>query len=227
MLTLSASPLVYVAMYLFAVLDGLLPPIPSESLVIALAAVSSAAGHPSLWLVTLVAAAGAFTGDQLTYLLGRRIDLRGSRLLRGERAQRALDRAGAMLDSRGAVVVVSARFVPAGRVAVNLTAGAFAYPRRRFVLLSALGTAAWAVYFTVIGIGAGAWLDGRPVLAIVVGVVGGITLGVVADRAIHRLRHLRAARRPAAAGSGAPTDPERDADPGLPTERAVRDGACI
>jgi membrane-associated protein len=36
-LALAASPLVYVGMYLFAAIDGFFPPIPSESLAIALA----------------------------------------------------------------------------------------------------------------------------------------------------------------------------------------------
>ena len=46
-LTLAASPLVYVGMYLFAVIDGFFPPIPSESLAIALAALSVASGRPN------------------------------------------------------------------------------------------------------------------------------------------------------------------------------------
>lgn len=43
-LTLVASPLVYLGLYLFATIDGLFPPIPSESLAIALAALSVSSG---------------------------------------------------------------------------------------------------------------------------------------------------------------------------------------
>jgi membrane-associated protein len=81
-----------------------------------------------------------------------------------------------------------------GRVAVNMTAGALAFPRRRFVGLTALAAASWAVYSTVIGIGAGAWLQGRPVVAVVVGVIAGTMIGLAVDWVLGRVQrrpHLR------------------------------------
>ena len=102
-LGLAGSPWVLVVLYLFATVDGFFPPIPSESLVIALASLSVApGGRPALLPVILVAAAGAFTGDQIAYTIGGRVDVRRLRIFRSPRAQAALDWAQRALTERGA-----------------------------------------------------------------------------------------------------------------------------
>ena len=44
-LALVGSPWIFVVLYLFATIDGFFPPIPSESIVIALSAVAMSRGH--------------------------------------------------------------------------------------------------------------------------------------------------------------------------------------
>jgi membrane-associated protein len=193
-LALAASPFVYLALYLFATIDGFFPPMPSESAVIALAAVAMSTGAPNLWVVAGVAALGAFTGDQIAYAIGRRVQVRRTRLLRGRRAQRAVDWAEYALANRGASFIIGARYIPIGRVAVNMTAGALGFPRARFVGLTAIAAVSWAIYSTAIGIGAGAWLQGRPVVAVLVGVVAGTVIGLGVDWVlgqVQRRPHLR------------------------------------
>jgi membrane-associated protein len=180
-LALSGSPWVFVALYLFAAVDGFFPPVPSESIVIALAALAVSTGAPNLALVMLVAAAGAFTGDQLAYQIGSKVKIRELRFMRGARGQASLDWAGRALTERGASFIIAARYIPVGRVAVNMTAGTLHYPRRRFVGLTALAAVTWALYSTAIGVGAGAWLGDHTWVAIGVGVVGGIVMGLVVD----------------------------------------------
>lgn len=85
-LALAASPVVYLGMYLLATIDGFFPPIPSESLAIALAALSVSSGQPNLALIILVAAAGAFTGDQIAYTIPLRTPAAGA-VLRDDRAK--------------------------------------------------------------------------------------------------------------------------------------------
>lgn len=186
LLGLVGSPLVFLGLYLFATIDGFFPPIPSESVVIALASLSVSSGAPSLPLVILVAALGAFTGDQIAYTIGSRVQVRTLRIFRSARAQAALDWAEEALRTRGASFIIAARYIPVGRVAVNMTAGALHYPRRRFVGLAAFAAVTWACYSTAIGIGAGRVLEGHPVYAIVVGVVGGMLIGVVVDWVLSR-----------------------------------------
>jgi len=190
-LALEASPLVYLGVYLFATIDGFFPPIPSESLVVALAALSMSSGQPNLALIILVAAAGAFTGDQIAYTIGKRLDVRRLPILGGVRGQRSLQRAERALARRGASVVLAARYIPIGRVAVNMSAGAVGYSRRRFVGIDMIAALTWALYAASIGIGAGEWFKGHPLRAIVVGVVGGLLIGLVLDWALGRLAHRR------------------------------------
>lgn len=190
-LTLAASPLVYVGMYLFAMIDGFFPPIPSESLAIALAALSVASGRPNLALVVAAAAAGAFTGDQIAYAIGKRLAQHRLPFLGGLRWTKTLDWAQRTLERRGSSFILAARFIPVGRVAVNMTAGGVGYSRRRFVGLTAIASISWALYCAAIGIGAGTWFKGHPMGAIIVGVVVGLLIGLVLDLGLRRLAHLR------------------------------------
>jgi membrane-associated protein len=186
-LALAASPMVYLGMYLFATIDGFFPPIPSESLAIALPALSVSSGQPNLALIIWVAAAGAFTGDQIAYTIGKRLNIRRIPFLAGPRVQRTLDWAKLALARRGASVILAARYIPVGRVAVNMTTGAVGYPRRRFVGFDAIASLTWALYSAAIGIGAGAWFKGHPLRAVVVGLAGGLLIGLVLDWTLRRL----------------------------------------
>ncbi|SFB02968.1 DedA family protein [Cellulomonas marina] len=203
LLDLLGSAWVHPGLFAFAALDGFFPPVPSESAVIAVASVAAATGAPDLRLVVLAAALGAWVGDQVAYAIGRRVDVRSLRVLRGARAQRAVDRAEAALARRPAALLLAARYVPVGRVAVNMTAGAVRYPWRRFAAVSALGGLLWSLWSTLLGVAAGAWLHGRPLVAVAVGVVGGLLVGLGVDRvaaAVSRRRRRRGAAAPRAAG---------------------------
>lgn len=192
LLALAGAPWVYLALFSVATIDGFFPPVPSESMVIAVAALAVSTGTPHLALVLVAAAAGAFAGDQIAYAAGARIDVRGLRILRNPRGQRTVGGAERALAQRGPSFILAARFVPVGRVAVNLTAGAVGYPRRRFVGLTALAGVMWSLYSVVIGLLAGVWIQDRPVIAIAVGVVGGLLCGLLLDWALHRRQTLKA-----------------------------------
>ena len=210
-LALVGSPWIFVVLYLFATIDGFFPPVPSESIVIALSAVAITEGTPNLGLIMLVAAAGAWTGDQIAYQIGTRVKVRELRLLRSPRGQAAVDWAENALANRGAAFIIAARYIPVGRVAVNMTAGAVGYNRRRFMGLTAIAAVTWGCYSAVIGIGAGAWLGDNMIVAVSVGVVGGIALGVIIDWVMRRFTHA------------APEDP---AASDVPAERTPTDGSA-
>ena len=190
-LALVGSPWIFVVLFLFAMVDGFFPPIPSESLVIALAAVAIASGEPNIWLVMLAASLGAFTGDQIAYQIGTKVKVRQLRLLSSARGQAAIDWAEHTLSKRGAAFIIAARYIPVGRVAVNMTAGSLGYPRGRFTGLAAIAGITWACYSAAIGIGAGAWLKGRPLVAVAVGVACGLVLGYVVDFVLKRVTRRR------------------------------------
>ena len=78
-----ASGWAYGVVFLLALLDALLPVVPSETAVIT-AGVVAAAGRLNLPLVMLSAACGAFAGDNLAYLIGYRYGGQArERVLRG------------------------------------------------------------------------------------------------------------------------------------------------
>lgn len=200
-LLLAASAWVYPLVYALCALDGFFPPVPSESVVVALAVAGWVHGTPDLALLALVAVAGAWSGDQVAFRLGRGVDTQRLRLLRGPRGRLAVFRARAALGRRGAAFILAARYVPVGRVAVNMSAGALGYPVRRFVGVSALAAVLWTVTSVVVGVVSGAWLGERPLLAMGVGVAVGLVLGVLLDRVLARVWARRDARAAAAAAS--------------------------
>jgi len=190
-LALAASAWIYPALFGFATIDGFFPPIPSESVVITLAVSAHATGEPNLLLVLLVAALGAWTGDQIAFAIGRAIGTDRVRLLRTARGRKAVAWAERALAHRGASFILAARYIPVGRVAVNMTAGAVGYPRRRFMAFSGIAAVTWSLYSVLIGLVAAQWLGHEPLLAMVVGVVLGIATGFVIDRVLI----MRARRR--------------------------------
>ncbi|XAS64947.1 VTT domain-containing protein [Micrococcaceae bacterium Sec5.8] len=187
-LAAAGQPWVLILVFACCVIDGFFPPIPSESVVVGLAAVAAGAGVPNVALLAATAAAGAFLGDNIAYLLGRNTGTRRWAWMRGNRMQRAFRWAGAELRKRPASLILVARFVPIGRVAVNLTAGATGFPRPRFVALTVLSAVLWAAYSVAIGLFFGQWFAENHLLAVVAAVVCAIGLGVLLDVVIGKLR---------------------------------------
>jgi membrane-associated protein len=169
-------------------IDGFFPPIPSESVVVGLAAVAATADVPNPWLLAGIAALGAFTGDNTAYLIGRGVGTQRWRWMRGPRMQRAFRWAGGELRKRPASLILVARFVPIGRVAVNLTAGATHYSHVRFVALTVLSATLWAGYSVAIGLFFGQWFEENHLLGAAIAIVCAITLGIIVDIVISKLR---------------------------------------
>jgi membrane-associated protein len=187
-LTAAGQPWVLLLVLACCLIDGFFPPIPSESVVVGLAAVAATADVPNPWLLILVAGVGAFSGDNIAYLIGRRVGTRRWSWMRGPRMQSAFRWAGKELRKRPASLILVARFVPIGRVAVNLTAGVTHYPRLRFVGLTVLSATLWAGYSVGIGLFFGQWFEDNHLLGAAIAIVCAVALGIAVDVAINRLR---------------------------------------
>ncbi|MEW2458187.1 DedA family protein [Streptomyces albus] len=184
-----STPWVYAALFGIAMLDGFFPVVPSETLVITLGVFAAAEGEPSLVAVIVVAAAGAFAGDHISYAIGRRSGVRiAARLRRGSRAERVYARVGRMLAERGGLVLVAARYIPGGRTAATLTTGATGFPRRSFTRYDAVAVVSWAVYSAGLGYAGGAAFEESPLY----GVGLGLALAFTITLAHEGLRALRA-----------------------------------
>lgn len=187
-LTSADAPWVYLVLFAFCLIDGFFPPVPSESLVVGLAALVATGAGPNPWLIMAAAAAGAFLGDNLSYLIGRGIGTERYGWMRGPRMTRGFAWARRELDKRSVSLILIARFIPIGRVVVNLTAGATGFPRRLFVGLTAMSAIVWASYSVAIGALAGSWFEENHLLGVVVAIAVAMVLGLVIDRIITKLR---------------------------------------
>ncbi len=181
-LVADASGWAYAIVFLLAFLDVFVPIVPSETAVIT-AGVVAGSGDLSLPIVIAVAAAGAFLGDNSSYLVGYRFGHRATDRFfsKGKGAER-LEWAERQLEERGGELIAVGRFIPGGRTVVTLSAGTLHYPWRRFVLFDAIAAVGWALYASLLGYFGGkafeheAWKGLLLALGIAFAVTGGIEL---------------------------------------------------
>jgi membrane protein DedA with SNARE-associated domain len=157
------SVLSYAIAVVVPALDAILPVLPSETAIIALGVATAGSADPRIALLVACSAAGAFLGDNLCYLLGRRFRPRiERRFFRGERGARRRAWAERSLERYGMPLVVVCRFVPGGRTAVTLCCGIVGYQRRRFVVATAAAGVIWACYSFFIGRLGGRAFEDKP-----------------------------------------------------------------
>ena len=185
-LAAAGQPWVLLLVLACCIIDGFFPPIPSESVVVGLAAVSASAGVPNAWLLVILAAVGAFTGDNIAYVLGRNVRTRRCRWMQSPHMLAAFRSAGRGLRRRAASLIIGARFVPVGRVAVNFTAGATHFPHRRFIALTTVSGSLWACYSVAVGLFFGQWFKDNHLLAAITAILCAVSFGIVLDLAISR-----------------------------------------
>ena len=184
-LEFSESLWIYPGVFALSLLDGFFPVVPSESVIIATATASFQIGQPVLVLIFLAGAIGAWCGDQIAYLIGARADVRRWRIFRRGRWLRSLDWAENQLERRGATLIVAARFIPMGRMLVNLSAGALRYPHKRFMGVDAVAVGIWAAWSIALGTVAGAiFPEDNLLLSITVGVIAGVVLGFAVEKVL-------------------------------------------
>jgi membrane protein DedA with SNARE-associated domain len=196
---LMTSPLLYPLLAALCSLDGVLPMIPSEAVVLA-SGVFAHAATPSLVLIVVATALGVFIGDHLAYGLSRSV--LGPRLInRSRRVSRAVAAAHRQLDRRPALLIVTSRFLPGGRVTMNLACGTARLPLSRFTPASAIAALAWAAYTAGLGFLGGAAFVENPLLGLLVGLGLSFAFGGAIEL-IRRRVNLRRLRPVAASEPG-------------------------
>lgn len=167
--------------------DALIPAFPSETAVI-VCGIQAARGQLSLEWVIVWAAAGAYTGDNASYAVGRWLGTPTvKRFFSGEVAQGRLDWARNFLKERGSYVLIVARFIPGGRTAATFTSGLVRLPwMTRFAPYIFAAAVLWSVYAALLGYLGGRLFEDQPIYALLVafGIAAVITVGVEGWRRI-------------------------------------------
>lgn len=146
-------------------------------------------------------AIAAVAGDQVAYLVGRRL---GPRLHAG-RAPRfvtpdRLESARALVDRHGAKAVILSRFLPLARTLTPVLVGVAGMDRRRFLLHNLTGATLWAAVM----FGGGYWLGAFPVVSSHLGLILLVIALISATPALATGLRARADRRATATPTPAP-----------------------
>lgn len=170
--------------------------LPGDSLLFIAGFLASTAGGnklPALPWVILTVVIAAIVGDQVGYLIGRKL---GPRLFNRENSRllnpKNIDKTQAFFEHHGPKSIVLARFVPVVRAFVAVIAGAGRMNYRTFVSYNIIGGALWGIGLPILGfyLGERKWVKDNIEIVLILVVV--LSLVPVA---IELLRHRRAAAR--------------------------------
>ena len=187
----SSSPWFYVIIYVIAVLDSVLPIVPSETLVI-IGGVSAGLGDLSIVLVVLAAGLGAFTGDNMSYLIGRRASVAVTRRYeRTEKGKRRLETVIHQIHERGGLLLITARFIPGGRTILTLSCGITRQDRKWYATWIGIAATIWALYASLLGFIGGKTFEENHTLAFVVAFGTAVSVTVVIEVVRAGIKRLR------------------------------------
>jgi membrane protein DedA with SNARE-associated domain len=186
------SAISYAIAVILPALDAIIPILPSETVVIALGVATAGSTDPRIALLVACAATGAFLGDNLSYLIGRRFGpLAERRFFSSSKGARQRAWAERSLQRFGMQAIVVCRFIPGGRTAVTLTCGLVGYSRRRFVIATAVAAVIWALYAFFVGRLGGKAFEDKPWLGFLVAFGGTVLVSALIEAA----RRTRARRK--------------------------------
>ena len=186
------SVISYLVAFVIPALDAVFPVLPSETAIIALGVATAGSVDPRIGLLIAFAAAGAFAGDNLCYLLGRRFGpMVERRFFSTPKGKAARDWAERSLRRYGIPLVIVCRFIPGGRTAVTLSCGLVGYQHRRFIAGTAAAGLIWAAYAFWIGRLGGKTFEDKPWAGLLIAF--GAT--IVISGLIEAVRRIAARRR--------------------------------
>jgi membrane protein DedA with SNARE-associated domain len=135
----------YPAVFLGAALEG--------ETVVALSGFAAHRGYLDLGWVMVLAAIGAFVGDQAVFWIGR---WRGPAILaQFPRLAAAVARSRGWVERFPTVSIVGLRFIYGMKMAGTLALGMSGFSARSFLILNGVGATAWAIVISLAGYGIG------------------------------------------------------------------------
>lgn len=125
----------------------------------------------SIWVLAIGVAVAAITGDQVGFVLGRRLGRPYLARRKGRWIRYAVAKTERFYDLFGWWSVVIGRYIPWGRVFVPPIAGIGGMAYWRFLSANVVGAFSWGVLITVIGFFAASNPAVRPLSYVVAGIV--------------------------------------------------------
>ena len=183
----SASPWFYFIILIVAFFDSFFPVVPSETMVI-IGGVSAGLGQLEWPLVALLAALGAFLGDNFAYYIGVFFSERLQRRYnKSNKGRQRLRWAQHQIENRGGNLLITARFIPGGRTIVTLSCGITGQSRRWFMKWSAIAGVIWGLYATLLGFIGGKSFQDNHTKAFLTA----FSIAIVATVLVEVVRHFR------------------------------------
>lgn len=141
----------YAIIAAIALLDSIIPIVPSETAVI-LGGIAAGQHHLNIWVVIGTGAFGALAGDNIAYSIGKRFSGPIQRWYNKKpKRARKLEWATNQLRTRGGSLLLTARFIPGGRTIITLTSGITNQKRWKFVFFVIIACGLWAGYAAGLG----------------------------------------------------------------------------
>ena len=183
----SASPWFYLIILVVAFMDSFFPVVPSETMVI-IGGVSAGLGQLEWPIVALLAASGAFLGDNFAYYIGVFFSERlQQRYNKSNKGRQRLRWAQQQIENRGGNLLITARFIPGGRTIVTLSCGITGQSRRWFMKWSAIAAVIWGFYATLLGFIGGKSFQDNHTKAFITA----FSIAIVATVIVEIVRHFR------------------------------------
>lgn len=178
-----SSLLSYLIAFALPCLDAVLPVLPSETVIIAFGVATAGSADPRIFLLLVCAAAGAWAGDNLSYLIGWRFGPWATRrfFAPGSKGAARRDWAEQSLRRFGVALIIVCRFIPGGRTAVTLCCGLIRYDWPRFAVSTAIAALVWAGYAFFAGRIGGRAFEHQPVAGFAVAVGGALVISGIIE----------------------------------------------
>jgi membrane-associated protein len=125
--------------------------LPGDSILFSAGLVAAAHGNVNIVILVTVIFLAAFVGDQVGFVLGRKIGRPYLERHNGPRIQKMIERSERFYERTGWWAVVAARFFPWIRTFVPPIAGASHMNYYKFLSANALGALLWGIGITLAG----------------------------------------------------------------------------
>ncbi|WP_051299163.1 DedA family protein [Arthrobacter castelli] len=175
---------IYPAGALFVTVSAMIPPVPSTTLFVALGSLSAQTDHLNPYLLAAAMLAGAVAGDAATFFVARRFNLTERKFFSGRRWQSGFQAARTRLGRKGLPLVLTSRFVPLGRLTLNVAAAMVPQPLRRFMAHSVLAGVLWSAYSVGVGTVSGALPQLSTEFAVLLAIAVSLALGTAINHAV-------------------------------------------